>query len=304
VTPWHPIARESAEILAWRDWLERHQVTQPFKQAHREIYPLTPAERQTGTYSNRFAAHLLRQHQFHALAAQRGWRNGLRFMADDGNPPAIRELPEWGLRAEFWIEGAGEDYRTDITESGAYRNVATDQVRFYPLGAQGTRPVPLTDVPLLVLSEILRDVDLFVGVASLGNDPAWQDGGPDARYRDYWHSVSFGELSQTAQTRADLLGRLLPRLSIGAQCGIEGRFLHVRGALRSYKIHLGSGNVLMSPDDVYLCIVPGRSADPASGLFLPFEGDQTLELILSKAMLLANDAGITDPSILSQISRG
>ena len=68
---WHPIGREPDEIVAWRDWLERHAITQPFKQAHREVYLLTDAERATGTYSNRFAAHVLRQHQFHALAADR-----------------------------------------------------------------------------------------------------------------------------------------------------------------------------------------------------------------------------------------
>ncbi|WP_372352851.1 DUF4132 domain-containing protein [Streptomyces sp. KL116D] len=61
-------------MVAWRDWLERHAITQPFKQAHREVYLLTDAERTTGTYSNRFAAHIVRQHQFHSLAAVRGWR--------------------------------------------------------------------------------------------------------------------------------------------------------------------------------------------------------------------------------------
>jgi hypothetical protein len=57
----------------------------------------------------------------------------------------------------------------------------------------------------------------------------------------------------------------------------------------------------MSPDDSYLCIVPGRSADPLAGVFLPFEGDQTLGVIVSKAFLLANDSEITDPSISRQI---
>jgi hypothetical protein len=36
---------------------------------------------------------------------------------------------------------------------------------------------------------------------------------------------------------------------------------------------------------------------------LPFEGDMTLSVILSKAFLLAADDKITDPSILSQIVR-
>ena len=37
----------------------------------------------------------------------------------------------------------------------------------------------------------------------------------------------------------------------------QRRFLIVRGELRTYKLHLGSGNILMEPDNQYLCIVPG-----------------------------------------------
>ncbi|GGR78561.1 hypothetical protein Snoj_78050 [Streptomyces nojiriensis] len=68
----------------------------------------------------------------------------------------------------------------------------TGQVRFYPVGApqneagayggdhavrardgrDPVEPLPLTEIPALVLSEVLRDVDLFVGVAGVGNDPA------------------------------------------------------------------------------------------------------------------------------------
>jgi hypothetical protein len=127
---WHPAGRQPAEVLAWRDWLERHGVTQPFKQAHREVYLLTDAERGTGSYSNRFAAHILRQHQFHSLAARRGWRNKLRIDADADFPPATRELPHWGLRAEFWITGVNDHHHADLADSGAYRWLRTDQVRF------------------------------------------------------------------------------------------------------------------------------------------------------------------------------
>src|SRR5262249_5550316 len=126
VTPWHPALREASEVLAWREWLERHQITQPFKQAHREVYLLTEAERATRVYSNRFAAHILRQHQFNALCAARGWRNTLRLMVDDEYPPATLELPHYNVRAEFWIEGAGDQYEVDTNGTGTYWRVATD----------------------------------------------------------------------------------------------------------------------------------------------------------------------------------
>jgi hypothetical protein len=58
----------------------------------------------------------------------------------------------------------------------------------------------------------------------------------------------------------------------------------------------------MSPNSEYLCIVPAafkRSRTPE--LILPFEGDQTLAVILSKAFMLAKDDRIKDPGILSQM---
>lgn len=143
-----------------------------------------------------------------------------------------------------------------------------------------------------------------MGVASVGADPTWQDGGPRGHYRDYWQSYSFGELSTSGELRRQLLERLLPRLNIADRCALDGRFLRVRGDLREYKIHLGSGNILMEPNDQYLCIVPGRGAASGSGgdVYLPFEGDNTLAIILSKAFLLAADKKITDPTITRQIA--
>ncbi|WP_251055102.1 hypothetical protein [Streptomyces sp. ISL-66] len=46
---------------------------------------------------------------------------------------------------------------------------------------------------------------------------------------------------------------------------------------------------------------PGGSPDTG---YLPFEGDRTLAVVLSKAMLLADDTAVTDPTITSQIRRG
>lgn len=322
VVLWHPIDHSIDEVLAWRTWLETKAARQPFKQAHREVYLLTDAERRTHVYSNRFASHILRQHQYHALCAARGWRNKLRLMVDDTYPPTSRELPEWGLRAEYWVEGTGDEYGRDTNDSGAYLYLTTDQVRFYPIAAvqrsahasgggyradsaeadAGGEPVALDQIPPLVFSEIMRDVDLFVGVASVGNDPTWNDGGPEGRYVDYWRQVSFGDLSATGETRKVVLERLIPRLKIADRCSFHDRFLVVRGDLRTYKIHLGSGNILMEPNDEYLCIVPkGSGAAPSEKLFLPFEGDRTLSIVLSKALLLADDRKITDTTITNQI---
>ncbi|GAB3479516.1 DUF4132 domain-containing protein [Nocardiopsis coralliicola] len=316
---WHPLDGSAEEARAWRRAVEESGTVQPFKQAHREVYLLTDAERSSGTYSNRFAGHFLRQRMFRSLAAERGWNDAQLRINHHHTfyPPAVRELPEHGLRAEYWVRGDdGEE-----SESGAepYWLLAADQVRFYPAGAPqnligdepGSRfgphgghrvePVPLESVPARVLSEILRDVDLFVGVAGVGADPLWEDGGPGGQLRAYWEAAAFGPLTETAETRRDVLERLLPLLAAGDRCRIDGRFVHVRGALHEYRIHLGSGNVLIGAGARHLCIVPDSAAAAPHGLPLPFQGDPALSLILSKALLLADDAAITDPVIVQQL---
>lgn len=313
VTLWHPIdenAKPGDEVLrsdveAWRAFYEGHRIRQPFKQAHREVYLLTDAERNTGTYSNRFAAHIVRQHQFNALMRERYWRTQTRLMVDADYDPAYRQLPAWDLRVEFWIEGVGDDYNDEfVLDSGAFRYLATDQVRFYRAAQriQDDDAIRLDQIPPIVLSECLRDADLFVGVASVGNNPEWADGGPEGRFQSYWEDFSFGTLGESAQTRRDILSRLIPRLAIADVCTLSDRFLVVRGTKRMYKIHLGSGNILMEPNDQYLCIVQGRTENDR-GVFLPFEGDRTLAIILSKAFMLAEDDKIKDRTILSQIGR-
>ena len=322
ITLWHPVTCPTAETLAWRIRLRQLGITQPFKQAHREVYLVTDAERRTGTYSNRFAGHIIKQHQFMMLARLNNWRVTHKIAADVQNDePAHIVLRAHGIVAEYWTEPAGGD-DAEFSDGLAYLYLTTDQLRFYriaegPAGRVETAHGPahghaisIQDVPPLVLSEIMRHCDLFVGVASVANDPTWMDAGADAQHHnqwrrgagaDYWRSESVGELTASAETRREVLEELLPSLKIGPQCKLEGRFLHVKGKLRSYKIHLGSGNILMDPNDAYLCIVPGSKQE--GKIRLPFEGDKMLSIILSKALMLANDDKITDSGIISQINR-
>ncbi|MCR5890003.1 DUF4132 domain-containing protein [Hymenobacter sp. J193] len=296
---WHPVLAHTDEVLAWRRLLEGRQVRQPLKQAFREVYLLTPPEERTLTYSNRMAAHLLKQHQFNSLAKLRGWRYSLLGAYDKGydSETARLPLPAHNLTAEFWVSEVYAD--GEWNDTGIYNYVSTDQVRF----TRENEPVPLPDVSPLAFSEVMRDVDLFVGVASVGNDPQWRDNGGLAQFRTYWESYSFGDLSEVAKTRKLALERLVPRLKIGKVSEIKGNFLEVKGHRHVYKIHLGSGNILMAPNDQYLCIVPDRSGKTlgTTDVFLPFEGDAVLSIILSKALLLMDDDKITDETILRQL---
>lgn len=320
---WHPIESSVEEVQAWRGFIVKHTITQPFKQAHREVYALTDTERATEVYSNRFAAHIIGQRQFKGLCDAREWRFVKRriFDSDEGYPPR-KDHPAWGVRSEFWIhavEIGGDDSDTDGI--GAFNLMSTDQVRFYPIDSESLcsvrggygwhdyrhgnppDPVRLEEIPPLLFSEVMRDIDLFVGVSSIGNDPEWCDRGRDAQHVEYWQSYAFGELARSAVIRRETLEAIVPKLAIADRTTFDGRFMIVRGDLNTYRIHLGSSNVQISKGNRYLCIVPGSMARRSAGakIYLPFEGDRTLAIILSKAMMLADDTKITDPSIVSQI---
>lgn len=289
VSLWHPIESSAAHIFQWRSLFLELEITQPFSQAFREVYIVTDAELKTDTYSNRFAAHLIRQSLFSFLCKHKNWKYSWEI--------TNKELKKWNMRAEFWTP---IDYNSPATtDYGFHEYHHTDQVRFYQEGKQ----LKMSDVPAIVFSEIMREVDYFIGNTSIGADPNWQSGVGSYGY-DYSQAYSFADLGEAAKNRKEILKALIPRLKIAAQCSFDGKFLIVKGKIRTYKIHIGSGNILMTPNDQYLCIVADRSQNNnANQVRLPFEGDAMLSIILSKAFLLADDTSITDTTITSQINR-
>jgi Domain of unknown function (DUF4132) len=281
---WHPVTSTMETVSQWRDFVFQNNIVQPFKQVYREIYIITDAELNTQSYSNRFAAHILKNYQFGALCKTREWMGYNQFHYDGGMP--TKKLKNLNLSVEFWINHTNtENY------------VATDQVCFLRNNAR----IDLILIPPIVFSETMRDVDMFVAVCSVGGDPAWRDNGGAHQYHAYWESYSFGNLNETAKVRKSILEKILPKLKIAKVAHIEDKFLVVKGTYRSYKIHLGSTNILMTPNDQYLCIVPDRSKPKDEGVYLPFEGDAGLSVIISKAFLLAADDKITDSTITRQI---
>ena len=311
---WHPVEGEEAEVRAWRDRLAALGIGQPFRQAWRETYRITDAERATGRYSNRFAGHILRQHQFITLARLNDWSCRHRMRQDVANDePTFIAFPDHGVYAEYWTAGAGGD-DPPVAESTAYLYLTTDRVVFHranpdaplhrPASLRGER-LSVDEVPPVVFSEIMRDCDLFVSVASIARDAQWLDRGGDVEHpnawRDqadaYWRHVSESALQANAGIRRELLARLLPALGAGDRLRLDDRRLHVRGVRGSYAIHLGSGAVFRESGR-HICIVPDGAPKK---LMLPYEGDETLALIVSKAMLLLHDDEIADPVISRQL---
>ncbi len=296
VTLWHPLTSSAKEVLAWRCWLEEFLVAQPFRQAFREVY--RPAGKELkGTSSDRFAGHLLKQHHFAALARERGWRYQLQGTFDSFNTPSLA-IPGAGWTAEFDVSTSRDE---DFSDNGIYLHVGTRQVRFRN---QRRQPMPVTEVPAHVFSEVMRDVDLFVSITSVGTDPDWPGRKAQGKRAEAWRRYALGELTATAEARRDLLERLLPRLELKAS--LRGKFLVVQGQLRAYKIHLGSGHVLMEPNDEFLSFPKSSAQDkPATfgKLLVPFEDDTILLQIVQRAVLLASDKAIKSSALRDQVGQ-
>ncbi len=172
-----------------------------------------------------------------------------------------------------------------------------------------TQPIHLRDTPLVVFSEIMRDIDLFVSTCSIGNSPTDADFQNDPLQAGYWKQFSFGEPTGTIKSRAATLTRLLPVITPLAACTVEGRHLQVPGRLRNYHIHLGSGTITMDPGSTVLVLKKGKTGlrenvPPDDQLYLPFEGDELLFDILTTALILAKDDEITDMALRKKLQKG
>ena len=311
---WHPLTESADAVTAWRARLKAHDIRQPFAQAWRANYVVTDAERRTRTYSNRFAGHILHQPPLIAILRKRGWVAASRVAYDersDAKPNRLL-LPAFAVAAEIWFSGVGTPSKPEEYGALNYEYVTTDRLVFHALdansGAVIDAPLSLDEVPAMAFSEALCDLETAIDATSVAADRFWSDRGAGAarplsevpgaaRYRDAFASADRGEAQALRKT---FLESLLPSLSIAESCHIAGDWLTVDGKRTTYRVHLGSGASQLAASGRHLCIVPSAGEDGLG--FLPFEGDATTTLILSKAMLLAHDDRIEDPTILSQLS--
>ena len=251
------------------------------------------------------------------LARLNGWTVTARMWVNQANDePWHLFIPEHNLVAEYWVEGAGGD-DPETNGSEAYSFVKTDRVTFYrasegavdsAYGPKTGEALALEDISPIVFSEVMRSCDLFTAVAAIAADPYWLDRGGeamhptqwDAQAGDYWRNTNTTELVESGQRRHAMLERIIPRLAIADKLTLNDKSLIVKGTRHTYEIHLGSGEC--SRSGRHICIVPaGSKAKGKAKIWLPFEGDRTLSIILSKAVLLAADDTIKDPGILRQL---
>ncbi len=247
---------------AWQAECFRAERVQPFKQVFREVYVPTAAEKEDATESRRYSGQQVNETQAKALFAGRGWSTRV------GIDKTFRDA---GLIAQV-------DFDTGYSTPAEAAAPAVGSVSFRRRG--DWKPVKLTDVPAVLFSEAMRDLDLVVSVAHVGGvDP---------------------EATQsTTEMRAALVATACALLKL-SNVKLEGKHALIAGEYGHYSVHLGSAVVHKQPGGA-LCVV-AVNAQHRGRLFLPFADDdpRTAEVV-SKVLLLAKDHEIQDPTILEQL---
>lgn len=252
----------------WRDYqkyLFDNKIAQPFRQVFRELYVKT-AEEMDMFHSLRYAGNQIQPAKTVGALKSRRWvadvENGLQKVYYKENIVAqIYALADWFSPA---------DIEAPTLEWVCFTDRKTGE------------SIKIADIPDIVFSEVMRDVDLAVSVAHAGGvDPETS------------HS--------TMEMRAAILSFVLPMFRI-ANVKVEGHHAIVEGKLAEYSIHLGSG-VVHQLGGAMIPVLPVHSQHRGK-IFLPFVDDdpKTAEII-SKVLLFAEDDKIKDPMILSNISK-
>ena len=239
------------------------KIVQPFKQVFRELYVVNEDERDR-IKSARYAGHQIQPQKTVALLKNRGWLvsydEGLRKVYyNEDIVVTMYAMADWFSPAD--IEAPTLEY-----------------VMFY--NRRTGKPITLQEVPPLIFSEAMRDIDLVVSVAHVGGVD------PEASY-------------STIETRAAIVRELTVMLNL-PHISVEKQHVLIEGSLAQYSINLGSGTV-HKVGGAMMPILAVQSQHRGR-IFLPFadEDPRTAE-IMSKIVMLSEDNTIKDPSILQMI---
>ncbi len=264
----HPSTLRKMGLLAvyQRLFFEKQKETglkQPFKQVFREFY-VKLEEEKDALDSRMFAGYQIQPKKTVAALKGRRWvadyDEGLQkiFFRQDITA-TIYALADWFSPAD--------------TESPTLEFVS-----FYDRKTHKQKK--LKEVPDILYSEVMRDVDLAVSVAHVGGvDPETSHSTIEMRRAIFAFNMElFGITNVT----------------------FEGTHAFIKGTLDNYSVQLGSG-VIHKESGGMVNILPVHSQQRGK-IFLPFidEDPKTAE-ILSKILLLAEDQKIKDPYILEQL---
>ena len=254
---------------SWSDW-QKHfveaKIRQPFKQVFRELYIPTEEEKQAKLSSSRYEGHQIQVRKAAAILGTRGW------IKDDCGLCKVFHRENLIVSVAFPVDW----FSPSEVESPTIGKVTVSDRR-------NGKSIAISELPGVLFSEVMRDLDLMVSVAHAGGVD------PEASH-------------STVEMRAALIRAMLPFFKLD-NVRIEKSHAFITGKFGEYTVHLGSG-VCYKQASGMLNILPVHS-QTRGRIFLPFADDdpKTAE-VLTKILFLAEDDKIKDPSILEQIRRG
>ena len=239
------------------------EIKQPFKQVFREIYVKTADEKGKDN-SLRYAGHQIQPHKTVAVLKNRRWvadyEEGLQKIYYKNNIIAkIYAMADWFSPSD--IEAPTLEW-----------------VCFYD--RKTFKPVMIDDVPDLVFTEVMRDIDLVVSVAHIGDvDPKASHSTIEMRKAIVEFNCKLFKLKNVKFSENHVL---------------------IKGERAEYSIHLGSGLVHQKAGSA-INVLPVHSQHRGR-VFLPFiDDDPKTAEIMAKVILFAQDEKIKDVFILEQI---
>ena len=254
---------ESGEWSAYQKDIFDRELKQPFKQVFRELYVKTVDEKGRDK-SLRYAGHQVQPAKTVALLKTRRWiidgQEGLEKVYYKKNIIAkIFALADWFSPAD--IEAP-----------------TLEEVQFFD--RKTFKPILIDDVPDLIFTEVMRDLDLVVSVAHIG------DVDPEASH-------------STIEMRKAIVEFNCKLFKLKNVTFTENHAL-IKGERAEYSIHLGSGLIHQKAGSA-INVLPVHSQHRGR-VFLPFiDDDPKTAEIMAKVLLFAQDDKIKDVFILEQI---
>ena len=254
---------ESGEWATYQKDIFDRELKQPFKQVFRELYVKTVDEKGRDK-SLRYAGHQVQPSKTVALLKTRRWiidgQEGLEKVYYKENIIAkIFALADWFSPAD--IEAP-----------------TLEEVQFFD--RKTFKPILIDEVPDLIFTEVMRDIDLVVSVAHVG------DVDPEASH-------------STIEMRKAIVEFNCKLFKLKNVTFAENHAL-IKGERAEYSIHLGSGLIHQKAGSA-INVLPVHSQHRGR-VFLPFiDDDPKTAEIMAKVLLFAQDDKIKDVFILEQI---
>lgn len=277
---WHPINNTEENIGRWQSYLWVNNRVQSQRQAFRESYPFSETER-SWLETPRFAHHFLEVNKLMAIANNTGWI--FTYVHEGDSWPRIYLKP-LDITAHLYCDYDRYSFAIP-TKQLYFTRGNTTKINDYR-SKQPVEKIKLGDIPPVTLSEICRDIDLFIATTSIANNVELS--GNRQEYEHYRMEYEKGLFSENANAkiRRLIIEKMAPVLKLNILY-FEGNFVIVKGKTEDYRINLNSGFAQTLSTQKHVNLLPEiKKLKADKKLRLPVEDDETLYIILAKMLHL------------------